>query len=194
VAGAGATAERATEAPTNSELSAACTRNRPTLARDTFMPPSSPVGEANGSPWCGSSVSNRTRRAARTGWLGALQDQQIGQAIVAVHRNPGHPWTVASLASQAAMSRSAFAARFTQLVGEPAVQYLTRWRMHLALACLQQGPTTIRELATQFGYGSEAAFSHAFKRVIGVSPGAVRHRSEHPEPAIDGPLSYTPGT
>jgi len=127
--------------------------------------------------------------AARSGWLGALQDQQIGQAIVAVHRNPGHPWTVASLANQAAMSRSAFAARFTQLVGEPAVQYLTRWRMHLALACLQQGPTTIRELATQFGYGSEAAFSHAFKRVIGVSPGAVRHRSEHPEPAIDGPPS-----
>ena len=126
--------------------------------------------------------------------LGALQDQQIGQAIVAVHRNPGHPWTVASLANQAAMSRSAFAARFTQLVGEPAVQYLTRWRMHLALACLQQGPTTIRELATQFGYGSEAAFSHAFKRVIGVSPGAVRHRSEHPEPAIDDPLSYTSGT
>jgi AraC-like DNA-binding protein len=116
--------------------------------------------------------------AARTGWLGALQDQQIGPAIVAVHRNPGHPWTVASLANQAAMSRSAFAARFTQLVGEPAVQYLTRWRMHVALARLQQSPVTIRELATQFGYSSEAAFSHAFKRVTGVSPGAVKHHAE----------------
>jgi AraC-like DNA-binding protein len=116
--------------------------------------------------------------AARTGWLGALQDPQIGQAIVAVHRDPGHPWTVASLAREAAMSRSAFAARFTQLVGEPAVQYLTRWRMQVALARLQQGPTTIRELASQFGYSSEAAFSHAFKRVIGVAPGAVRQRSE----------------
>jgi AraC-like DNA-binding protein len=129
--------------------------------------------------------------AARTGWLGALQDQQIGQAIVAVHRNPGHPWTVASLASRAAMSRSAFAARFTQLVGEPAMQYVTRWRMHIALARLRQGPTTVRELAAQLGYGSEAAFSHAFKRAVGVSPGTVRHRSEHPTPAPDAPASFT---
>jgi AraC-like DNA-binding protein len=128
--------------------------------------------------------------AARTGWLGALQDEQIGQAIVAVHRNPEHPWTVASLASQAAMSRSAFAARFTQLVGEPAMQYVTRWRMHIALARLQQGPTTVHQLATQLGYDSEAAFSRAFKRIIGVSPGAVRHPSEHPAPAT----AQTPST
>jgi AraC-like DNA-binding protein len=130
--------------------------------------------------------------AARTGWLGALQDPQIGQAIVAMHRNPGHPWTVASLASRAAMSRSAFAARFTQLVGEPAVQYLTRWRMQVALARLQEGPATIHELAAQFGYASEAAFSHAFKRIIGVSPGTARHRSEHPGPTT-GPVSPTSG-
>ena len=62
-----------------------------------------------------------------------------------------------------------------------------------ALARLQQGPTTIRELATEFGYGSEAAFSHAFKRVTGVPPGAVRHRSEHPAPIADGPVSHIPG-
>jgi AraC-like DNA-binding protein len=131
--------------------------------------------------------------AAQTGWLGALQDPQIGQAIVAVHRDPGHPWTLASLANQAAMSRSAFAARFTQLVGEPAVRYLTRWRMQIALARLQQGPTTIHELAAQFGYSSEAAFSHAFKRVFGISPGAVRHRSEHPGPTTNDPVSHTSG-
>lgn len=124
--------------------------------------------------------------AARTGWLGALQDPQIGQAIVAMHRDPGHPWTVASLANQAAMSRSAFAARFTQLVGEPAVQYLTRWRMQVAQARLRQGPTSIRELASQFGYESEAAFSHAFKRVTGVSPGAVRHRASRTSAATGG--------
>jgi AraC-like DNA-binding protein len=118
--------------------------------------------------------------AAQAGWLGALQDPQIGRAIAAVHRNPGHRWTVASLASQAAMSRSAFAARFTQLVGEPAAQYVTRWRMQVALARLRQGPCTIRELATQFGYSSEAAFSHAFKRVVGVSPGTIRHEPGHP--------------
>jgi AraC-like DNA-binding protein len=124
--------------------------------------------------------------AAQTGWLGALQDPQIGQAIVAMHRDPGRPWTLTSLASQAAMSRSAFAARFTQLVGEPAVQYLTRWRMQVALARLQQGPATVRELASEFGYGSEAAFSHAFKRVTGISPGAVRHRPGHlaADPAV----------
>jgi AraC-like DNA-binding protein len=78
------------------------------------------------------------------------------------------------------MSRSAFAARFTQLVGEPAAQYVTRWRMQVALARLRQGPSTIRELATQFGYSSEAAFSHAFKRVVGVSPGTIRHEPGHP--------------
>jgi AraC-like DNA-binding protein len=120
--------------------------------------------------------------AAQAGWLGALQDPQIGRAIAAMHRNPGHPWTLSSLADQAVMSRSAFAARFTQLAGEPAVQYLTRWRMQVALARLQQGPATIRELATQFGYSSEAAFSHAFKRVTGLSPGAVRDQSRQPAP------------
>lgn len=115
-------------------------------------------------------LPNGPQRSTQTGWLGALRDPQLGRAIVAVHRHPGHRWTVASLANQAAMSRSAFAARFTQLVGEPAVQYVTRWRMQVALARLQQGRTTIRELAAQFGYGSEAAFSHAFKRVIGGLP------------------------
>jgi AraC-like DNA-binding protein len=112
--------------------------------------------------------------ASRTGWLGALQDGQIGQALVAVHRQPGRAWTVAAMAKEAAMSRSAFAARFTQLVGEPALQYVTRWRMNVAMARLKQGRTTVRELATHFGYASEAAFSRAFKRVIGVSPGRIR--------------------
>jgi len=111
---------------------------------------------------------------ARTGWLGALSDRQIGLAIVAVHRDPGRMWTVESLAREASMSRSAFAARFTQLVGEPAMRYVTRWRMHLAVVRLKQGRTTVHELAAQFGYDSEAAFSRAFKRLTGVSPGAVR--------------------
>jgi AraC-like DNA-binding protein len=65
-----------------------------------------------------------------------------------------------------------------------AMQYVTRWRMHVALARLQLGPTTVHELATQFGYDSEAAFSRAFKRVIGVAPGAVRGTSGHPAPNL----------
>src|ERR671914_1371848 len=72
--------------------------------------------------------------AARTGWLGALQDPQIGQALALVHRDPGRPWTIAGLAHEVAMSRSAFAARFAALVGEPVVAYLTRWRMQVAAA------------------------------------------------------------
>lgn len=111
--------------------------------------------------------------AAQTGWLGALQDRQIGRAIALIHRDPARAWTVASLADELAMSRSAFAARFTALVDEPAMRYVTRWRMHLALSALKEEDVTVGELADRLGYRSEAAFSRAFKRVIGVPPGAV---------------------
>ena len=112
--------------------------------------------------------------AAQSGWLGALRDPQIGRAISLIHREPGRPWTIASLADQIPMSRSAFAARFTELVGEPAMSYLTRWRMHLAAAALRGEGATVAALAERFGYRSEAAFARAFKRVIGTPPGAVR--------------------
>ena len=112
--------------------------------------------------------------AALSGWLGALRDPQIGRAISLIHREPGRPWTVASLADQIPMSRSAFAARFTELVGEPAMSYVTRWRMHLAAAALRDEGATVAALADRFGYRSEAAFARAFKRVVGSPPGAVR--------------------
>ncbi|HUQ54596.1 AraC family transcriptional regulator [Lentzea sp.] len=112
--------------------------------------------------------------AARTGWLGALQDQQIGQALALIHRDPAQPWTVERLAHQTAMSRSAFAARFTDLVGEPAMRYVTRWRMHVAVNRLRNRDSTVSEVARGLGYESEAAFSRAFKRVVGVSPGQAR--------------------
>ncbi|WP_280155325.1 AraC family transcriptional regulator [Piscinibacter sp. XHJ-5] len=111
--------------------------------------------------------------AARAGWLGALKDRQIGRVLAAVHRDPAQPWTLASLASEAGMSRSAFAARFTELVGMPAMQYVARWRMHVALIRLQQHDEGIARLASRVGYQSEAAFSRAFKRFVGMSPGAV---------------------
>ena len=116
--------------------------------------------------------------AAQTGWLGALQDNQMGHAIILIHRNPDHPWTVASLASEVAMSRSAFAARFTELVGEPAMHYVARWRMHLALTWLNEDRVTLAELASRLSYQSEAAFSRAFKRFNGISPGSVRRNGE----------------
>lgn len=119
-----------------------------------------------------------TDPAARTGWLGALQDPQIGRAISIIHRDPARPWTVGMLARELAMSRSAFAARFSELVGESVMQYVTRWRMHLAFNALEGEGTTVAELASRLGYRSEAAFARAFKRVLGISPGAVKRQPE----------------
>jgi AraC-like DNA-binding protein len=112
--------------------------------------------------------------AAHTGWLGALRDRQVGHALTLIHRDPARAWSVASLAAEVAMSRSAFAERFSALVGEPPMRYVTRWRMHVALDLLQEGTATLSELAPHLGYGSEAAFSRAFSRFTGISPGAAR--------------------
>jgi len=114
-----------------------------------------------------------TDPAARTGWLGALHDPHVGRAIALIHREPARPWTVASLAHELAMSRSAFAARFTQLVGEPPLQYATRWRIQKATNYLRGGKS-ISEIANLVGYDSEASFSKAFKRWVGTPPGAYR--------------------
>lgn len=106
-------------------------------------------------------------------WLRALRDPQVGRAVALVHREPGTPWTLDRLAREARMSRSAFAARFTELAGEPPLRYVTRWRMHLATVALSRG-ARVNELAGQLGYDSEAAFSRAYKRLAGVSPVSVR--------------------
>jgi AraC-like DNA-binding protein len=110
----------------------------------------------------------------RTGWLNALRDQQIGRAIALIHREPARGWTVAGLAHEVAMSRSAFAARFTELAGETPMHYVTRWRMQVAMSALKDGGLTVGEMAHQLGYQSEAAFSRAFKRFTGMSPGMAR--------------------
>jgi len=115
---------------------------------------------------------------AQTGWLGALRDEQIGRALTLIHHEPSRDWTVASLATEIAMSRSAFAARFAALVGEPPMRHIARWRMHVALDWLTEGRATLGEVALRLGYGSEAAFSRAFKRCLGVSPGAARRQQE----------------
>ncbi|MDG2112028.1 MAG: AraC family transcriptional regulator [Actinomycetota bacterium] len=115
-----------------------------------------------------------TDPAARTGWLGALQDPQIGTAVVLIHRNPEHDWTVAGLAATVAMSRSAFSARFSEQVGEGPMQYVTRWRMHVATDLLGEEKLTVAVVAERLGYASEAAFSRAYKRATGTPPGAVR--------------------
>lgn len=113
---------------------------------------------------------------ARHGWLGALRDPRIGAAIAAVHRHPAGPWTLASMAEVATMSRSAFAARFTELVGVPAHAYLTQWRMEVARQHLADG-ATVAAAAARCGYESEASFSRAFAKVIGRTPGSVRRQA-----------------
>jgi len=118
--------------------------------------------------------------SAQTGWLAALQDKRIGRAIALIHRDPSRSWSVASLASEAAMSRSGFAARFSELVGEPAMQYVTRWRMLVAMTWFSEGDVALTGMAARLGYQSEAAFSRAFKRIVGTSPGAVRRGGAPP--------------
>jgi AraC-like DNA-binding protein len=115
-----------------------------------------------------------TDPAGQTGWLGALRDPQVGRAIALIHRAPARPWTVAALAHEVAMSRSAFAARFTELTGGPVMRYVARTRMHLAWSALKEEGATVAELASRLGYRSEAAFSRAFKRIVGVPPGAAK--------------------
>jgi len=116
---------------------------------------------------------------ADQGWLAALRDKQIGQALALIHREPEKAWTVASLAQQVGMSRSGFSARFTSMVGESAKHYLTRWRMKLARVQLQETSDPLSVLADRLGYQSEAAFCRAFKREFGVPPGSIRY-SEAP--------------
>ncbi len=118
--------------------------------------------------------------AAQTGWLGAIRDEQIGAAIARIHTDPARDWTVAALADTAAMSRSAFAARFTELVGEPAMHYVTRWRMNVAFDLLRGSESTIADVAAKVGYDSEAAFRRAFKRVTGTTPRAARRAETAP--------------
>jgi AraC-like DNA-binding protein len=110
----------------------------------------------------------------RAGWLKALVDPAIGQALSVMHQQPEHAWTVESLAGRVGMSRSAFAARFVELVREPPLTYLTRWRMAMASRLLRSRDASISQVAERVGYDAEAAFSKAFKRWTGTAPGAFR--------------------
>lgn len=119
--------------------------------------------------------------ACTRGWFRAMRDEQIGAALQAMHGWPGEAWSVAELARRAFLSRSAFSARFTELMGEPPMQYLTRWRIYLASDLLRDSELPLREIAARVGYESEAAFSKAFKRQMQVAPGAYRTARMSPE-------------
>ncbi|MBR8255351.1 AraC family transcriptional regulator [Burkholderia ambifaria] len=109
-----------------------------------------------------------------TGWVQALREPKLGRAIVALHRDPGRNWSVSELAAEAGVSRSVFAERFLAATGMTPVRYLTELRMRLAAQWIARDRETIEAVAYRLGYGSLAAFSRAFKRVVGRPPGAVR--------------------
>jgi AraC-like DNA-binding protein len=111
------------------------------------------------------------------GWLAALRDPHIGAAIAAIHRDPGRSWTVARLAAVVALSRTVFATRFALLLGESPMRYLTRFRMARAIQDLRGDRMTLAAIAESVGYSSEIAFSKAFKRHVGVGPGAFRRNA-----------------
>ena len=119
-----------------------------------------------------------TLPASQMGWLAGLRDPVVGLALAALHAEPARPWTVEGLAHGVGQSRSVFAERFTEMVGQPPMQYLALWRMQLASHLLGDGQSVGRT-AEAVGYESEAAFSRAFKKLVGQSPATWRgnHRA-----------------
>lgn len=109
------------------------------------------------------------------GWLAGLADPVVGRALACMHREPEHPWTLKELARRAATSRSVLDERFRQLLGRAPMSYLTAWRLQLASRRLRTSSDTMAEVAGAVGYASEAAFSRAFKRHVGVSPSEWRN-------------------
>jgi AraC-like DNA-binding protein len=116
------------------------------------------------------------RAADATGWLAAIRDPQIGNALAAFHRSPERDWSVEALAAAAGLSRSQFSERFTASLGVGPARYVAAWRMHLASRWLTSERVSIGEVAARLGYDSEPSFSRAFKRIVGVPPGELRQR------------------
>jgi AraC-like DNA-binding protein len=115
-----------------------------------------------------------TLPAGQTGWLAGLRDGVVGRALTLVHAQPGRAWTLAELAHESGASRTNLVKRFTLLVGQPPMQYLTQWRMQVAANLLAQGGAKVATIGCGVGYDSEAAFSRAFKKATGLAPGAWR--------------------
>ena len=120
--------------------------------------------------------SEQSERSETTGWAAALTDPAVSAALLAIHRSPSHPWTVQTLGAIAGLSRAPFARRFTALVGQPPLTYLTWWRMTKAAEMLRRSNTSMRTIAEEVGYASEFAFARAFKREHGSAPGTYRRQ------------------
>ncbi len=115
-----------------------------------------------------------TLPAGSSGWLGALRDRHVGQAIALMHESPAKDWSVEELGRHVGLSRSAMHERFVDLTGQAPMQYLTHWRMQLGAGLLRHGHAKVAVVAQEVGYESEAAFARAFKRIVGMPPAAWR--------------------
>lgn len=113
----------------------------------------------------------------RAGWLAGLRDPYVGRALSLLHGRPAHDWTIEELGRKVGLSRSVLAERFTDLLGMPPMQYLLQWRMQIAARMLSDASSNMASIAAQIGYESEAAFSRAFKKLLGVPPSAWRSRA-----------------
>jgi AraC-like DNA-binding protein len=112
----------------------------------------------------------------QAGWLSGLRDPLIGKVLSLMHARPAHNWTIDELAREAGTSRSVLAERFANLIGIPPIHYLAKWRMQIASELLRSGKTSLARIAVDVGYESEASFSRAFKKMVGVSPSAWRRQ------------------
>jgi len=110
----------------------------------------------------------------QTGWLAGLRDRMVGRALALLHARVAHPWTTEELAQEVGLSRSAFADRFTALIGMPPMRYLANWRLQLAAVRLRESAAATAQIASEVGYESDAAFNRAFKRAFGTTPAAWR--------------------
>jgi AraC-like DNA-binding protein len=114
----------------------------------------------------------------QTGWLAGMRDPAVGRALSLIHEKPSDDWTLERLGEGAGLSRSSLHERFVHFIGQPPMQYLTQWRMQVASGLLRDTNAKLMEVAENVGYESEAAFSRAFKRAAGVSPGAWRRAKQ----------------
>jgi len=119
------------------------------------------------------------------GWLAGARDPIVGKSLGLLHSRVAHPWTIADLAEEVGISRSALVERFTRYLAEPPMAYLTRWRLQLAARSLESTSRGVAEIAVEVGYESEAAFNRAFKREFGQPPG--RYRSDRKAPPAQRP-------
>jgi AraC-like DNA-binding protein len=114
----------------------------------------------------------------QTGWLAGVRDPEVGKALALLHRQPAHPWTIATLANEVGISRSVLAERFRRYLSETPIAYLTRWRLQLGAQMLKSTSSSVAQIAAEVGYESEPAFNRAFKREFGLPPARFRNQAK----------------